>query len=74
VLLVQAEADPVAPPGNADALAADIGERLTKVLLHCASHAILPEQPLAVAALIADYSSGTTDAATLQARSDRLIR
>ncbi|MGN6374488.1 MAG: alpha/beta fold hydrolase [Sphingomonas sp.] len=73
VLLVQAEGDPIAPAGNADALAAAIGERLTLVRLCRASHAILPEQPRAVAGLIADYLSGETDAAALQATADRLI-
>lgn len=73
VLLVQAEGDPVAPPGNAEALAADIGDRLTLVQLRRASHAILPEQPRAVAALIAGYLSGESDGAVLQATADRLI-
>ena len=73
VLLVQAEADPVAPAGNADALAEAIGDRLTRVLLRRASHAILPEQPVAVAALIADYLSGETDGTILQDRCDHFI-
>lgn len=73
VLLVQAEGDPVAPPGNAEVLAADIGNRLTLVLLRRASHAILPEQPRAVAALIAGYLSGERDGAALQDAADRLI-
>lgn len=73
VLLVQAEADPVAPAGNAQALADAIGDRLTQVLLRRASHAILPEQPATVAALIADYLSGLTDGATLQHHCDGLI-
>jgi pimeloyl-ACP methyl ester carboxylesterase len=73
VLLVQAEGDPVAPPGNAEALAADIGDRLTLVRLRRASHAILPEQPRAVAALIAGYLSGESDGAALQDMANRLI-
>jgi pimeloyl-ACP methyl ester carboxylesterase len=73
VLLVQAESDPVAPPGNAEALAADIGDRLTLVRLRRASHAILPEQPRAVAGLIAEYLSGQRDEAALQACADRLV-
>jgi pimeloyl-ACP methyl ester carboxylesterase len=73
VLLVQAEGDPVAPPGNAEALAAAIGDRLTLVRLRRASHAILPEQPRAVAALIAGYLSGKSDDAALQDTADRLI-
>jgi pimeloyl-ACP methyl ester carboxylesterase len=73
VLLVQAEGDPVAPAGNAEALAAEIGDRLTLVRLRRASHAILPEQPRAVAALIAHYMSGQSDREALQGRADRLI-
>lgn len=73
VLLVQAEGDPVAPPGNAEALAADVGDRLTLVRLRRASHAILPEQPRAVAALIAGYLSGESDGAALQDMANRLI-
>ncbi|MGN6269926.1 MAG: alpha/beta fold hydrolase [Sphingomonas sp.] len=73
VLLVQAESDPVAPPGNAEALAADIDDRLTLVRLRRASHAILPEQPRAVAALVAGYLSGESDGAVLQDTADRLI-
>ena len=73
VLLVQAEGDPVAPPGNAEALAADIGDRLMLVGLRRASHAILPEQPRAVAALIAEYLSGESDGAALQETADRLV-
>jgi pimeloyl-ACP methyl ester carboxylesterase len=73
VLLVQAEGDPVAPASNAEALATDIGDRLTLVQLRRASHAILPEQPRAVAALIAGYLSGESDGAVLQAAVDRLI-
>nr|WP_255587033.1 alpha/beta hydrolase [Hephaestia mangrovi] len=73
VLLVQAEGDPIAPAGNADALSAAIGDRLTLVRLRCASHAILPEQPQAVAALLGDYLSGQSDARTLQNLSDSLI-
>lgn len=73
VLLVQAEGDPIAPAGNADALAAAIGDRLTLVRLRRASHAILPEQPKAVAALLSDYLSGQSDARVLQDSADRLI-
>jgi len=73
MLLVQADGDPVAPPGNAEALADDIGDRLTLVRLRRASHAILPEQPRAVAALIADYLSGLSNQEALQSRADRLV-
>lgn len=73
VLLVQAEADPIAPAGNASALGAEIGDRLTLVKLRNASHAILPEQPEAVAALLANYFSGDTDRESLQQLTDSLI-
>lgn len=73
VLLVQAERDPVAPPGNAKALADDIGDRLSTVRLRRASHAILPEQPKAVAALIAGYISGQSNQDALQSLANRLV-
>ncbi len=73
VLLVQAEGDPIAPIANAHALSADIGERLTLVTLKYASHAILPEQPEAVAVLLADFFSGNTDSQSLQQLSDRFV-
>jgi pimeloyl-ACP methyl ester carboxylesterase len=55
VLLVQAGEDPIAPPGNMDELKEAIGPRLTQVTLLHASHAILPEQPAAVATAIEAY-------------------
>lgn len=55
VLLLQAERDPIAPIGNAQALSADIGARLTLVALQKASHAILPEQPAAAVAVLASF-------------------
>jgi pimeloyl-ACP methyl ester carboxylesterase len=73
VLLLQAERDPIAPIGNAQALSADIGARLTLVALKKASHAILPEQPAAVAAVLASFFSGNSDRETLQQLSDGLI-
>ncbi len=73
VLLLQAERDPIAPIGNAQALGADIGARLTLVALKKASHAILPEQPAAVAAVLASFFSGNTDRENLQRLSDGLI-
>ena len=73
VLLVQAEKDPIAPIGNAHALAAEIGARLTLVTLKRASHAILPEQPRAVAAVLAGFFAGNTEGEVLQRQSDSLI-
>jgi pimeloyl-ACP methyl ester carboxylesterase len=66
VLLIQASEDPVAPSENAAALKRDLGKRLSLVELPHASHAILPEQPQAVAAVIDAYLKGTRDAAQLQ--------
>lgn len=74
VLLVQAEEDPVAPPANGEALRAAIGDRLSIVTLKHASHAILPEQPRAVAVAIAGYLSGPKPrAAALQRRVDAAV-
>lgn len=70
VLLVQAAEDPVAPAGNAEALRRDIGERLSLVTLAHASHAILPEQPAAVAAVVTAWLAGQCDECALQAAAD----
>ena len=71
VLLVQASEDPIAPPANAEALKAAIGERLTIVSLRHASHAILPEQAGAVTTAIAGYLGGALPRpSTLQRRVD----
>jgi pimeloyl-ACP methyl ester carboxylesterase len=66
VLLVQALEDPIAPPGNGAALKRDIGERLTLVTLPHASHAILPEQPQAVASVLAAWFGGERSEQKLQ--------
>lgn len=55
ILLVQAAEDPIAPPGNSEILKKEVGERLTQVTLKHASHAILPEQGSAVAAVLVSY-------------------
>lgn len=74
VLLVQATEDPIAPPGNGAVLKRDIGERLSLVALPHASHAILPEQPDAVAAVLAAYLGGERDEAKLQATIDGAVK
>ena len=74
VLLVQAAEDPIAPPGNGAALKRDIGERLSLVSLPHASHAILPEQPDAVAAVLSAYFGGERAEAKLQAAIDGAVR
>ena len=74
VLLVQPSEDPIAPAGNAEALRRDIGDRLSLVQLSHASHAILPEQPKAVAALLSAYFGGLSDECRLQSLTDRSVR
>jgi pimeloyl-ACP methyl ester carboxylesterase len=74
VLLVQALEDPIALIGNAEALGRDIGDRLTLVSLAHASHAILPEQPEAVAAALILWLKGERDASILQAAIDAEVR
>lgn len=74
ILLVQADEDPIAPAGNVDQLRQDIGERLRTVTLRRASHAILPEQPEAVAWILARYFAGERDEAVLQQGIDARTR
>lgn len=74
ILLVQADADPVAPAGNVDELRKDIGTRLRTVTLRRASHAILPEQPEAVTFLLARYFAGERDEARLQRGANARVR
>lgn len=74
VLLVQAEEDPIAPPGNGAVLKRDIGERLSLVGLPHASHAILPEQPGAVAAALTAWLQGERSESRLQAAIDAAVR
>jgi pimeloyl-ACP methyl ester carboxylesterase len=73
LLFVQALEDPVAPAENADSLARQIGPRLTRVDLAHASHAILPEQPTAVAAVVTAWLKGERRAESLQSLADRLV-
>lgn len=70
VLLVQAAEDPIAPPANGQVLKRDIGERLSLVSLPHASHAMLPEQPDAIAAVLAAYFAGERAEPALQAAID----
>jgi pimeloyl-ACP methyl ester carboxylesterase len=74
ILLVQATEDPVAPPANAEALKRDVGSRLSLVMLRHASHAMLPEQPAAIAAVVADYLKGERGEARLQADVDKALQ
>jgi pimeloyl-ACP methyl ester carboxylesterase len=74
VLLVQAEEDPIAPPGNGAVLKRDIGDRLSLVSLPHASHAILTEQPEAVAAVLSAWLAGERAEPKLQAAIDAAVR
>jgi len=55
ILIVQPADDTVAPPINAKMLREDIGERVMVVEIAKAGHALLPEQPEAVAKAVIDY-------------------
>ncbi len=57
VLVVQPEDDVVALPANAQATAEQIGDRATVVTIPRAGHALLPEQPEAVAAVVLEWLS-----------------
>jgi hypothetical protein len=59
---------------NAEALRRDIGDRLTLVRLDHASHAILPEQPKAVTALLVAFFDGGRDVLSLQKLVDGNLR
>ena len=71
ILVVHALEDPISEAGNAESLAADFGDRVRLVRLAHASHAMVPEQPRAIAAVIAAFLDGQRDPATLQAVLDR---
>jgi len=55
ILVVQPTADTIAPPVNAKMLQEDIGPRVTVVEIPGAGHALLPEQPEAVATAVIDH-------------------
>jgi pimeloyl-ACP methyl ester carboxylesterase len=58
ILVLQAEYDPVAPVENGRSLEREHGNRVTIASLPRASHAMLPEQPEAIAAAILLWLSG----------------
>lgn len=74
MLVVQPLADPIAPPANSAALVEQYGDRVRVVNLAHASHAVLPEQPEAVAAVIGAFLDGTRDAGALQRLVDARVR
>jgi pimeloyl-ACP methyl ester carboxylesterase len=53
--VVQGDQDRIAPPQNAALLKADVGARAEVVYVDHAGHALLPEQPKAVADAIIAY-------------------
>ena len=55
VLVVQPEADRVAPVANAEAILDALGTRATLVVVPGAGHALLPERPDAVATAVLDW-------------------
>ncbi len=57
ILDLQADADPWRPPGTRDELRAVLGERVSVALIRDASHALLPEQPAAVAEAIVAWAT-----------------
>ncbi len=55
MLVVQAENDVIAPPANAEALAAAYPDRVSVAHLPSAGHAMLPEQPAAIAEVVIGF-------------------
>ncbi len=55
VLVIQGLHDRQAPPGNGRALARELGSRVTLVELDQAAHALLPEQPEAIARAVLEF-------------------
>lgn len=55
MLVIQGEHDAIAPPANGDDLRQRYGDRVQVVTLADAGHALLPEQPEAIATSILDW-------------------
>lgn len=66
LFVVQPMLDPVAPIANGEALIAQYKGPAVMVTLDHASHAILPEQPAAILALVKGWLAGERKAARLQ--------
>lgn len=66
LLIIQPMHDPVAPLANAQSLVGSLGKRVTLVTLDHASHAILPEQPTAIAAVLRAWLAGMRNPKALQ--------
>jgi pimeloyl-ACP methyl ester carboxylesterase len=56
ILDLQAEYDAVSPRKFAGVLKAELGDRVTVVVIPNAGHALAPEQPLAMAKAIEDFT------------------
>lgn len=57
ILNLQAQYDVIAPQRFARVLSDRLGDRVTNVTIPNAAHALLPEQPEAVVAVVLDYLS-----------------
>jgi pimeloyl-ACP methyl ester carboxylesterase len=55
VLVLQALEDRIAPKGNADILESELDGRVERVDVESAGHALLPEQPEAIADAISRF-------------------
>ena len=55
ILELQAELDPFKPPAKRNEMKDEFGDRVTVVVIQGASHALIPEQPAAVAQAIATW-------------------
>lgn len=66
ILVIQASEDPVAPLANGEALRAGAPDRVVALRLDHASHAMLPEQPAAIAAALTAWLGGERDPQRLQ--------
>lgn len=62
MLIIQAEDDVIAPPANAEALARAYPERVKVARLPRAGHAMLPEQPAAIAEMVIGFLNARTPA------------
>lgn len=58
LLYLAAAEDAIAPPPSLEALRASLGPQVTRVVVERAGHALLPEQPAAVAAALIAFARG----------------
>ncbi|WDA39633.1 alpha/beta fold hydrolase [Erythrobacter sp. BLCC-B19] len=73
LLVIQPMRDPVAPLANGTALVGSYQGQAVMVQLDHASHAILPEQPVAVSALVKAWLAGMRDGKGLQRIADERV-